>query len=242
MTRTPDATPGLKRFYGDAAVVAAPDGTFGITLDGAAAVTPGRNALAVPTRALGDAIAAEWRAQGHTVDPQSMPMTRLANTALDRVAPNRAQIVSQVAAYAASDLLCYRAVEPVDLVRRQAAAWDPLLAWARTRFGCTLRTGAGVTFVAQDAAVVPSVTAALDTLSFFRLTAVGTMAGITGSAVLAFALAEGRLGPRGAFDAAHLDELWNRERWGFDAEAEARGLAMAADLDAAKRFFDLAGD
>jgi chaperone required for assembly of F1-ATPase len=222
----------MKRFYREVGV-AEEAGAFRVLLDGKPVKTPSRNALALPTRALADAIAGEWRAQTENVDPKSMPLSGLAMAAIDGAAAERA---GQALAFARSDLLCYRAEEPAELVARQAAAWDTLLDWAAERYGARLKIASGIVFVEQSSEALAALERAVAGRSPFHLTALHSAAAITGSLVLALALADGRLTAAEAFAASRLDESFQAEKWGMDAEAEARATRLAAELAAAERF------
>ncbi|MGE0210922.1 MAG: ATP12 family chaperone protein [Parvibaculaceae bacterium] len=224
-----------KRFYKEVAVTGdAPP--LAIALDGRPVRTPMKAALALPTRALAEAVAREWRAQGKSIDPRAMPMTRLSNTAIDRVAGDRERIVGEIAAYTGSDLLCYRAEEPEGLVERQAEVWDPIVAWAEDVLGGRFILVAGVVHRPQSDAVLEAFRARLHAFNAFELTALHEMASLTGSALLALAVAVGRLGADEAWAAAHLDEDWQIAQWGPDTEAQARRAARKADFDAAVDF------
>lgn len=222
----------MKRFYKEVAVGEA--GT--ILLDGKPIKTPARALLALPTRALADAVAEEWAAQGEEIKPG--PLTKLANTAIDRVAGNEAGIAGQILAYA-NDLLCYRAASPAELVARQNAAWNPLLDWAAARYA-TLATGIGIRHIALPDETLAAYRAALESFDAFMLAALHNAATLTGSLVLALALAERRLGAAEAFALSRLEESFQAEKWGADAEAEARARALAAELAATERFMRLA--
>jgi chaperone required for assembly of F1-ATPase len=226
------------RFYREAAAI--PDGdTWRIALDGKVVKTPARNVLILTTRALAEAIAAEWAAQDTKVKPDTMPLMQLASTAIDRVAPDRARIIAETAGYAATDLICYRAESPADLVARQAAAWDPLIAWLRERYGVSLQAAAGVIAIPQPDQALAALTRAVAALDDLRLTAVAVMTGASGSLAIALAVLEGRISPEEGTLAAQLDELFQAERWGIDPEAEKRRAVQKADLVAARRFLDL---
>ena len=230
------ATP--KRFYNEAAAVAVPDG-WGIALDGKTVRTPAKNALALKSRALAEAIAAEWNAQEAKVKPDTMPLMQLASTAIDRVARDRARIVAETAGYAATDLVCYRAEGPRELVRRQAEAWDPLLDWIRERFDVSLATANGVIAVRQSGPGLAALARVVEAQDDLSLTALSVATGAAGSLVIGLALLEGRLDPEQAAAVAHLDELYQAERWGIDPEAQSRRAGQASDLTAARRFLDL---
>jgi chaperone required for assembly of F1-ATPase len=224
----------VKRFYKDATVV-----DRAILLDGRAVRTPARAPLALPTRALAEAVADEWRAQGETIDPRAMPLTGLSNAAIDKVAPDPAGFARPIAAYAQSDLLCYRAGTPQALAARQAAAWDPLLGRARRRYDVDFVVTAGIVHAPQPDATVARLSHALAVLDPFRLTAMSPLVTIGGSLVAALAVMEGELAPEAAFDITHLDELWQAERWGEDPLALKARDARRADFLAAARFLAL---
>lgn len=229
----------MKRFYAEAA--AAPEaGAFTVTLDGRPVRTPGKQALRLPTRPLGEAVAAEWRAQGEAIAPATMPLTRLANSALDRTAPNRAQVIEQVAAYAGADLLCYRAESPEALVARQAATWQPVLDWLARNHRAPLRVTAGIAPVEQDRDALLAIYTTVAAFDDFRLTGLHAATAGCGSVALALALAAGRIDADDAWRAAHLDELFQAERWGGDREAEERREALHVEIAAAARFMALA--
>ena len=221
-----------KRFYKDVAI-AERDGGFAILLDGRPIRTPGRRLLLLPTQPLADRAATEWSGQHKVIDPGSMPLTRIANTAIDGVSEHQAEVADGIAAYAGNDLLCYRADAPEGLVARQTEKWDPLLAWAETTFGGRFHLAAGVMPVTQDAAVLAAVRRALDAYSPLELAALHTVTTLTGSAVLALALAAGMASAEAVWSAAHVDEDWNIEQWGEDAEAAARRRFRKAEFDAA---------
>ena len=228
----------MKRFYRVVDVVTNDRG-FAVTLDGRTVRTPGKLDFAVPHRRLAEAVAAEWRRQGERVDIGAMRLTRFANTALDLVSGRREEVIRQIAAYAETDLVCYRAASPPELVRRQAEAWDPLLDWLAERYGARLATVAGVAPGRQDAPQLLAVTAAIAGFDSFPLTALHVTATACGSAVVGLALAAGRLDAGAAFAAAHVDEAWQAEQWGADPEAERRRAAIRAEIEAAAAFFDL---
>jgi chaperone required for assembly of F1-ATPase len=228
-----------KRFYKEAAV-AERDAAFVLVLDGRAALTPGRAALALPRRAAAAALAAEWAAQGETIDPATMPMTRIVNAALDGVAFRAEAVRADIVAYARSDLLCYRAAEPAALAAAQRAAWDPVLAWAHAAHGIELKLAQGVVFVAQPDAALAALAEVVGAVAApLPLACLHVMTGLTGSALLALALAHGRLTVAEAWSAAHVDEDFQIAAWGEDAQATARRAQREADMRAAARLFDL---
>jgi chaperone required for assembly of F1-ATPase len=237
--KEPLRAPLPRRFYASAAVAPSGDG-YAVRLDGRPVRTPKKHLLALPTAPLAEAIAAEWNAQGERVDPDTMPLTKLANTALDGVVPHRAAVAADIVAYAGSDLLCYRAAAPEPLARRQRAAWDPVLAWAEAELGARFALGEGVMPVAQTAAALARIAAALDRFGPLQLAALHVMTTLTGSALLALAHALGRLTVEQAWAAAHVDEDWQVSQWGEDAEAAARRQHRLAEMRAASTFLRLA--
>ena len=228
----------MKRFWKEAAVVQTGE-RWAIELDGRAVRTPLREALQVPARALADAIAAEWNAVEDDIDPRAMPMTGLANAAIDRVAANRAAFAANLAKYAEADLACYRADTPPALVERQAGEWDALLGWARRRFDVDFAVTTGITHVEQPAATVERLAHAVATLDDFRLAGLSPMVTAGGSLIAALAVAEGAWDADKAWAAVTVDDEWQRERWGSDAEAEAALEGRRADFLAGARFIGL---
>ncbi len=227
-----------RRFYKEATALA--DGSvWRIALDGKVVKTPAKNPLSLPTQALAEAVAAEWAAQDVKVKPDTMPLMQLASTAIDRVAPDRARIIAETAGYAATDLVCYRAEGPDELVARQAASWDPLIDWLRERYDVSLQVASGVMAIPQSHQSLAALTRAVAAQDDLRLTALGVITGAAGSLAIGLALLEGRIGPEEAAAAAQLDELYQAERWGLDPEAERRRAGQKADLIAARRFLDL---
>ena len=235
--RTPSVAGGVRPGGSDTS-----QPTFHILLDGRAIKTPRKRLLALPARALAEAIAAEWDAQSAVVDPATMPLTRIANTALDAVAEHMTEVAADIAAFAGSDLMCYRAGAQHDLAERQAVAWDPLLEWARHELGLRLNTSIGVVHVAQPEKTPSSVLAAIGDFDTFRLAALHVMTTLTGSAVLALACARGRVCPEEAWRAAHIDEDWQIEMWGEDQEACDRRAFRLGEFQAASRLLALLQD
>lgn len=229
-----------KRFW-QAATAEVCDGGYTVRLDGRAVKTPAKAPLVVPTRALAQEIAAEWQAQQGTVKPDTMPFTRMANSAIDKVVPQFAEVAAMLAEYGGSDLLCYRATGPAPLADRQAQGWDPLLDWAADVLGARLRATAGVMHIPQEAVALARLADEVRALSNFRLAAFHDLVAISGSLVLALAVARGRLPAGQAWDLSRIDETWQIEQWGEDEEAAAaEGVRKAAFLHAA-RFFGLCG-
>ena len=228
----------MKRFYRE--VTTCPlAGGWGIALDGRPMRTPSKAELIVPTAALAAAIAAEWEAQQGDIRPATMPLTRLAATAIDRTGAQRELVVAEVANYAGTDLVCYRADHPPALVARQQAEWQPLLDWAMLRYDAGLAVTHGILPQPQSPAALKAFAAAVAAQDDFRLTALHAMTGTCGSLVIALALMEGRLDAGAAFAASQLDETFQIEAWGEDAEAAARRRNIAADIAATARFIAL---
>ena len=207
-----------------------------VRLDDRPVRTPGRTPLALPSDALAEAVAGEWRAVGETIDPRAMPMTALANAAIDRVAPDPAAFAAGLARYAESDLLCYRAALPEPLVERQRAAWDPLLDWARVRYDVHIATTIGVIHVAQPPATIARLGEAVAARDAFALAGLSPVVTISGSLIAALALAEGAADAETVWRAAELDEDWQAEMWGEDALAVETRAARRAEFDAGVRF------
>lgn len=235
--RAAQKTPLPKRFYKDVGVGEG-EGGFTILLDGRPVRTPASALLAVPTRALAEAMAAEWAAQGTEIDPFSMPLTRLVNVALDRVAPEIAAVRDEVVRYAGSDLVCYRAEGPQTLVERQAHHWDGVLDWMRDQHGARFFLAQGIRHVAQPEEALAKVEQQVPREPL-ALSAVHSMTTLMGSALLALAVAEGALDAPAAWDAAHVDEDFNREQWGEDEAAAARRAARRTEMDAAAQLLAL---
>lgn len=225
----------MKRFWTDVAI----DSDGVIRLDGRPVRTPGRAPLALPTPALAHAVADEWRAVGDSIDPRAMPLTGLANAAIDRVAPDPQAFAAGLAAYAESDLLCYRAESPAELVAREEAAWDPLLAWARKRYDIHFETISGVMHQPQPAATIARLADAVASRPPFALVALQPIVTIAGTLVGALALAEKAIGADDLWSAAIVDETWQAELWGEDPEAAKARAARRQDFDSAVRFLSL---
>jgi chaperone required for assembly of F1-ATPase len=227
-----------RRFYKNVTVEKGENG-FSILLDGRPVRTPKKLPLAVPTRALADAIAAEWAAQGAHIDPSTMPLSKLAITAIDGVAGHLAEVAGDIVKFANSDLLCYRAEAPEALQRLQAEAWDPVLRWAEMELGGRFVSAEGVMPVRQSAEALNSIAAAMAPYDAMALAAVHVMTTLTGSALLALAHAKGRLSADEAWAAAHVDEDWQIAHWGVDVEAAERRAKRSSEMQAASRFLAL---
>lgn len=227
-----------RRFYREVALTPATHG-WQITLDGKLLRSPAKAELVLPTEQLAQAVRAEWDQQQDHVVPHSMPLMQLASTTIDRVALNHAKVVAETAGYAASDLLCYRAERPEELVARQTQIWQPLLDWANRRFDTALQTTTGIIAIPQSPASLAQFERVVQALDPWRLTALASLAGATGSLILALALLERHLTPEAVVQAAQLDELYQAERWGDDAEAVQRRQNLARDIADAARFLTL---
>jgi chaperone required for assembly of F1-ATPase len=227
-----------KRFY-ETVSVEPEGGGYALRLDGKPVRTPLKNLLALPTRALADAVAEEWRAQKERIDPGTMPLTRLANSVIDGVQGREGAVIDDIMAHAASDLLCYRAEAPQGLVSAQQKQWDPLLAWAKDALGAPLETAEGVMHVDQPKASLEAIRRQVQSHEPFSLAALHVMTGLSGSALLALAVALGSLSPEEAWAAAHVDEDWQITQWGEDEEAVARRAHRLSEFKAAARMLEL---
>ena len=229
----------MKRFWKTVEIVE--DGGLGIALDGRRVKSPARAELAVPTRALAEAIADEWREAGEEIDPRAMPLTGLANAAIDRVVPEAEAFAAGLAKYGETDLLCYRSGSPAELAERQEQEWNPLLAWARRRYDVDFRVTASPTYVPQPPGTVERLAHAVAALDPFRLAGLSPLVTIGGSLVAALAVAEEAIGADEAWAAVSLDERWQRQQWGSDAEAETALAQRRKDFLAAAKFLNLLG-
>lgn len=233
-----EARPTLKRFY-KAVTVTGGDGGFAVHLDGRPVRTPAKAVLRVKSEALAGAIASEWDAQATEILPATMPLTTLVCTALDAVAGKKSDVAEEIARYAQSDLLCYRAEAPRELVERQEKGWDPVLAWAARALSVPFRCTTGLMAVEQSPKVATAVLEILQPLGPLRLSAVHVLTTLTGSAVLALAVLVRRLTVEEAWRLAHIDEDWQVEKWGADREAGERTAARMKDARAAAKLLDL---
>ena len=228
----------MRRFWKVADAVERDSG-WAVELDGKALRTPARKHLTVPTEALARAISGEWNAVEEKIDPRSMPLTGLANAAVDRVAPNRRVFAEGLARFAEADLACYRAEGPRGLVDLQAEHWDPLLGWGRRRFDVDFNTTTGIVHVAQPAATVERLVHAISALDDFHLAGLSPLVTIGGSLLAALGVLEGAFTPEQAWDAVSVDDRWQLQQWGSDAEAEAALANRRWDFLAAAKFLDL---
>ncbi len=229
-----------KRFWSEASAEAA-DGGWTVRLDGRAVKTPLKAAFVVPTQAMAQAVADEWQAQTGLVRPETMPVTRSANSAIDKVAAQFDAVVGLIAAYGGSDLLCYRATHPPALTQRQADAWDPLLDWAASRLGAKLVVTMGVMPIAQEASALAALQARVAAMTPFQIAAFHDLVAISGSLILSLAVTEGRLTQDAAWSCSRIDEAWQNEQWGVDEDAAAMEVTRRAAFAHAGRFYGLCG-
>lgn len=225
-----------KRFYKQVTVTE----DLGIALDGRPVKTPMKAPLRLPTAALAAAVAAEWAEQGEEIRPAIMTLTKLANTAIDRIGAHRAALEQEVLDYANSDLVCYRTVRPPDLVARHVKAWDPIVDWARTDLDAPFEVTDGILHRPQPEAALAAFGVAVGGLTDFELAAFHSIMTLTGSALIAMMLARKATVPEAAWIAAHVDEDYQIEHWGQDSEAQARRAARHAEFMACCRFLALA--
>lgn len=228
----------VKRFWNEARVTDADTG-HAIALDGRLVKTPAKAPLVVPTRALGQAIADEWNVVDEQIDPLKMPMTRSANAAIDKVAPQRADVADMIAAYGDTDLLCYRATTPQELVLRQSEEWDPLLDWADSALGARLTPVAGVMYQPQDPAALKKMGDKVHALDDFALTALHDLVALSGSLVIGLAALQDWQSPESLWETSRLDEMWQAELWGADDEADAMAAVKRAAFLHARQFYSL---
>jgi chaperone required for assembly of F1-ATPase len=224
-----------KKFYKLASVT----DELGIVLDGRGVKTPMKAKLVLPSRALAAAIAAEWNAQEEFINPAAMPLTKLANTAIDRAGGERIFVAGQVVEFAGSDMVCYRADAPANLVELQSAAWDPVVAWASSAMGAKVTFVSGIIHQNQDAATMVAVEAYVAGLSNFELTVAHNLTTLTGSALLGLMLTAKAIAPEAGWAAAHVEEDFQISTWGSDDEATQRRLWRKIDFDGSLQFLNL---
>ena len=230
----------MKRFYAEVSVAPAAEG-YRVLLNGRPVRTPKRRALQLPTRALAEAVAAEWQAQVEEVDPRTMLLTRLITTAIDVLPERRPQIIAELLEFARHDVLCYRVTHPRELVARQCAAWDPWLAWAAREYGVHLQVTSGIAAVPQEETALARLRAVVEEFAPLPLIGLHAAARITHSLVLALALARQAVDAAEAFRLAHLEELWEIAQWGEEGEQRKRHKALQAELHAASLLLQAAG-
>jgi len=228
----------MRRFYREVNVISTPDG-WSVTLDNRPIQTPAKSPLSLPSRALAQAIAAEWDAQSQLIEPAKMPLMQIAATAIDHTRLNRAKVVQEVVAYISTDLVCYRANQPADLAARQEEIWQPLVDWLRTRYDVALEPTSSIMAVAQPSRSVQVLERAIEAADDFALTATALLVGVSGSLVIGLAIAEGQIDADRACEAALLDENYQSAKWGLDPEAEKRREDIRTDIAAGARFLEL---
>lgn len=228
-----------KRFWKSATVVDAGDG-FTVHLDGRSVKTPAKAPLVVPSHAMAQAIAAEWDAQDDLIDPNSMPVTRAANAAIDKVSHQHAEVAQMIAGYGDTDLICYRTDSPVELVERQAAAWDPLLDWAADTLGARLKPVTGLMHSPQDPKALAVLAQRVHQMDAYRLTAFHDLVGLSGSLIIGFAALHELHKIEALWRLSRIDETWQEELWGVDEDAQEQAAKKESEFLAAKRFHDLA--
>ncbi|WP_292224890.1 ATP12 family protein [Brevundimonas sp.] len=227
----------VSRFWKEVTVASHTDGGWAVLLDGRTPKTPAKAQLVLPTEAAARLVADEWAAQGEFLDPNTMPATRLASTAIDRIGQAREPVADEIAAYAGTDVVCYLAEHPTPLVKRQEAAWTPWREWAAREMGVALEPAVGIIHQPQSEASIARVKAHALTLDDMRLTGLATAVPLLGSAVLALALEQGVLPGEEAFDLSRIDELFQEEQWGVDAEAAERTEARRAEAVLLQQWF-----
>ncbi len=224
----------MKRFWDKASAVEVEDG-YSVHLDGRPVRTPGKALLTVPTLAMAEAMAAEWDAQEKEIDPNAMPFTKSANSAVDKVTPQFGDVADMLAEYAGTDLLCYRAAQPAELTERQAKEWDPLLDWCAAEFDAPLKPVTGVMFSAQPDASLSKLRDIVHSMTPFELTGMHDLITLPGSFVIALAAIHGRADPSALWELSRLDERYQQEQWGIDDDAEEMAEIKR---DAFKHAFD----
>jgi chaperone required for assembly of F1-ATPase len=229
----------MRRRFWSAAIVTEEGEGFGVRLDARPLRTPAEAPLVVPTRALAEAIAGEWGRVEGEIRPEKMPLTRAVNTSIDGVVPNPRPVVEAVAEYGGSDLLCYRAEGPEGLRQRQFAAWDPLLAWSAEALGAPLVAVMGVMHVPQPAESLERLASHVAAEGPFRLTGLSELVTLSGSLVIGLAVARGALDAETAWAVSRIDEAWQEEQWGRDAEAAAAAEARREAFLRAARYLEL---
>ena len=227
--------PMPKRFYKEVSVTGE-DPAFGIALDGRALKTPLKAPLAIPGRELAEAIAAEWNAQTEFINPALMPLTKLVNTTIDRVAPERPRIIAEITSFADADLICYRAESPAAFMELQSRHWDPVLEWAAKALKTPFHTTTAILHKAQPPAALSALGNLLESFNSHQLCAIHNLSTLTGSALLGTALGSCALTWDAAWTAAHVDEDWQISHWGEDAEAVARRAGRKREFEATANY------
>lgn len=225
-----------KRFWSEASVVEA-EGGFTVHLDARPVRTPAKSAMIVPTRAMADEIAAEWQAQDDLIKPDQMPVTRAANSAIDRVGPQFTEVAEVIADYGDCDLICYRADSPQELVARQIEAWGPLLAWSADALQAPLEPRIGVIHAPQDPASLQALRVRVHAFDAFELTALHDLVALSGSLVIGFAVCHNFREASALWETSRIDENWQIEQWGVDEEAEIEAARKRDAFMDAYRFY-----
>jgi len=228
----------MKRFYETVSLKPEADG-YGLVLDNRPVKTPARAALIIPGLALGEAIAEEWRGQGEHIEPATMPLTQHVNAGIDRIAPNRADVLEELVRYAETDQCCYRADEPEELIARQAAAWDPLLEWAKDTHGLSFAVTSGIMPAAQPQQTLDQARSLIEPMPDCAISALHTVTAISGSLVMGLAARDQQLSDASLFECALVDELFQVEQWGADEEAQERRTGLRTALGSACTLFSL---
>ncbi len=228
----------MKKFYKSVGISPEESG-FSVRLDNRPVKTPAKKALVLPNRPLADAVAAEWDAQGEDIDTHSMRLTRLANTAIDRVTDHRQAVIGEIAGFAGTDLVCYRAEEPATLAKRQEEGWAPLVSWVAERHGIDLAVTTGLLPVAQSAESTQAARAAVESFDVFALSGLHLVTSACGSVVLGLAVADGRIDGASAWELSLIDETYQIEEWGEDPEATKRRAGLLDDISAAAEYLRL---
>lgn len=228
----------MKRFYKSVGIAEEENG-FSVRLDNRPVKTPAKNLLLLPNGPLADAVAAEWDAQSEDIDAHSMRLTRLANSAIDRVTEHRQAVVAEVAGFAATDLVCYRAAEPASLAKRQEEGWAPLVSWVAERHGIDLAVTTGLLPVAQSDASAQAVQTAIEAFDVYSLAGLHLVTSACGSVVLGLAVADGRIDGAAAWELSLVDETFQIEEWGEEPEATKRRAGLLEDITAAARYLSL---
>lgn len=228
-----------KRFWKTAKVAETEQG-FTVHLDGRPVKTPAKAPLVVPTRAMADVIAQEWDAQDGDIAPYTMPVTRAANAAIDKVTHQHAEVAQMIAGYGDTDLICYRADSPAELVARQAEAWDPLLDWAADALGARLKPVTGIMYSPQDPKALAALAQRVHQMDAYSLTAFHDLVGMSGSLIIGFAALHDLHDIQALWRLSRIDEIWQAELWGVDEEAQEQAAKKESEFLAAKIFYDLA--
>lgn len=229
----------MKRFYKSVDITQLETG-WAVALDGKPIKTPAKRPFAAPTKALAEAAAAEWDGQEGEIKPAAMPITKSVNTALDRTAPEYDAVADMVAEYGGSDLICYRADAPAELIARQAAAWDPLLDWSAANLNARLVTAVGVMHTLQPDEGQMALAAAVRQHDPFELTGLYDLVALSGSLIIGLAVAGGHMSPTEGWGASRVDHIWQEDQWGVDDDAAAQAAYKAEEFSQASRLIELA--